>query len=371
MRILHICSARDFGGGERHLVDLCRELQALGHEIFIALRPTNVWESRLDFVPQENFLHVSIRNSFGMFSAKRIGRFINDKQIDIVHAHLGRDYLAASVANRISPRSKLVITRHVLFSMKPFHRLALRNVDAAIAVSSAVKVELTKIFPAEKIHVIHNGLRFFSDVDRKKLGAEFRTLHGIPSDAKLISTVGELKPLKGQREFVLAANEIVKEFPDCRFVVAGVDNTIDKRFRRELRRLVSVFGLENQFLWLDWLDDLTPLHSATDLFISPSHSESFGLALLEAMANGTPVLSTATDGARELIEDEALLVPVGDALGISERAKLLLSDKTRLAEVGRSLSHSATTRFSLERMVTSTERLYSKLVETEHRDGRE
>ena len=361
MRILHICSARDFGGGERHLVDLCRELKARGHEVFVALRPTNVWESRLDFLPQENFLHVSIRNSFGMFSAKRIGRFIADKKIDIVHAHLGRDYLAASVANRISPQSKLVITRHVLFPMKPFHKLALRNVDAVVAVSTAVKKELTKIFPSDKIHVIYNGLRFFSDIDREKLGAEFRELHGIAADAPLIATVGELKPQKGQREFVLAANEIVKTIPDCRFVVAGIDNTLDKRFRRELRRLVSVFGLEHQFLWLDWIDDLTPLFAAADLFISPSQSESFGLAILEAMSNGTAVLSTATDGARELIDDADLLVPVGDAIAIAEKAIDLMSDDDKRRAIGSKLSHSAMNRFSLDRMVDATEQLYTSL----------
>ena len=296
-----------------------------------------------------------------MFSAKRIGRFIADKKIDIVHAHLGRDYLAASVANRISPRSKLVITRHVLFPLKPFHKLALRNVDAAVAVSTAVSSELTKIFPADKVHVIYNGLRFFSEVNREKLGAEFRDLHGIPKEAPLISTVGELKPLKGQREFILAANEIVKEIPDCRFVVAGIDNTLDKRFRRELRRLVSVFGLEHQFLWLDWLDDLTPLLSATDLFISPSHSESFGLATLEAMANGTAVLSTETAGAKEMIDNENLLVPIADAIAIAEKAKQILRDAERRRAIGVQLSNSATTRFSLEQMVNGTETLYSKL----------
>ena len=74
VRVLHISSAKTFGGGERHLVDLCRELTTRGHEVFVALRPTNEWQDRLDFLPPERFLHVSIRNSFGMFSARRIGR---------------------------------------------------------------------------------------------------------------------------------------------------------------------------------------------------------------------------------------------------------------------------------------------------------
>ena len=96
VHILQITSAKTFGGGERHLVDLCRELTKRGHEVYVALRPTSEWQNRLDFLPPENFLHVSIRNSFGMFSAKRIARFADEKGIEIIHAHVARDYLAAT-----------------------------------------------------------------------------------------------------------------------------------------------------------------------------------------------------------------------------------------------------------------------------------
>lgn len=362
VKILHISSARDFGGGERHLVDLCRELSKRGHEIFVALRPTCTWKARLDFLPEENFLTVSIRNSFGMFSAKRIAAFVQHRGIDIVHAHLARDYLAASVANRLASKSKLVLTRHVVFSMKPFHRLALRNVDAAIAVSSVVATELKKIFPPSKIHLIHNGLKFGGSEDRSVSGNEFRKFHSIPLDAPLIGTVGELKPLKGQRDFVIAADQIVKEFPDARFVVAGLDNTIDKRFRRELKRLVAVFGLEHQFLWLDWLDDLTPLLAALDVYIAPSHSESFGLATLEAMSNGVPVVSTATDGAKEMVDDRTLLVQIEDPIAIAEMVVGLLRSPEKARDTAEKLKNSALSRYSLEKMVDRTEALYGKII---------
>ncbi|HMT08322.1 MAG TPA: glycosyltransferase family 4 protein [Pyrinomonadaceae bacterium] len=359
---MHISSARDFGGGERHLVDLCRELVKRGHEVFVALRPTCTWKDRLDLVAEQNFLTVSIRNSFGMFSAKKIGSFVNKHQIDIVHAHLARDYLAASVADRMASRSKLVLTRHVVFPMKPFHKLALRNVDAAIAVSSVVQTELKNIFPPSKIKLIHNGLNFTIANDRQKLGNEFRQFHRIPVDVPLIGTVGELKPLKGQRDLVIAASEIVKKFPDARFVVAGLDHTIDKRFRRELKRLVSVFGLEHQFLWLDWLEDLTPLLSALDVYVAPSHSESFGLATLEAMSNGVPVVSTATDGAKEMIDDHDLLVPIEDPIAISKMVDELLSSSENAREIAERLRSSARSRYSLDTMVDRTESLYNELI---------
>lgn len=364
MRILHISSARTFGGGERHLVDLCRALVERGHEVFVALRPTNEWQARLDFLPQERFLHVSIRNSFGMFSAKKIARFIETQHIDIVHAHVARDYLAASIAARSVKSVKLVLTRHVVFPLKPFHRFALRNVAAAIAVSPMVGKQLEKIFPAEKVRLIPNGIAMtpVQNGNTKLAGESFRDLHNIARDAPLVVTLGELKLLKGQRDLVLAANEVAKLFPDCHFVIAGRDNSLDQRFRRELKRLVRVLGHDKQFLWLDWLDDISPLLAAADLFISPSHSESFGLAILDAMAAGTPVVATATDGARELIADAAALVPIKDPVALAEKICWFLEhaeDRQALGEMQRS---AAREKFSLERMVAATEALYEEIL---------
>lgn len=363
MRILQISSAKTFGGGERHFVDLTRELEARGHEIYAGLRPTNEWQNRLAFLPPERFLHVSIRNSFGMFSARRIASFVQSNKIDIIHAHVARDYVAASVAARSAGDVRLVLTRHVMFPMKSFHRFALRNVDAAIAVSSAVRGQLEKVFPPHKVHLIPNGIAISAgcDADEAASRRDFRTFHSIPDDSPLVTTVGELKVLKGQRDFVLAANEVVKRIPECRFAIAGVDNSIDKKFRRELKRLVRVFGMEENFVWLDWLDGLSPLLAATDLFVSPSHSESFGLAILDAMIAGCPVVSTATGGAIELIPDPKALVPIKDPLSLADAIIWYLQHDVERRELGEMLVGAADERFSLTQMVDATEALYRAL----------
>ena len=363
MRVLHISSAKTFGGGERHFADLTREMSRRGHEVFVALRPTNEWQDRLSFLPPERFLHVSIRNSFGMFSARRIANFAQQNDIDIIHAHVARDYIAASVAAR-SANTRLVLTRHVLFPMKSFHRFALRNVDAAIGVSSAVRDQLERVFPPNKVHVISNGidLAATSVDERRTWGREFREFHSIPMDCPVVSTIGELKVLKGQRDFVLAANEVVKRKPDCRFVVAGVDNTIDKSFRRELRRLARVLGMEENFIWLDWLEDTRPLLAASDIFVSPSHSESFGLAILDAMIAGCPVVATMTGGAIELIPDAKALVPIKDPLSLADTILWYLEHKADRDALASQLMSTSAERFSLTRMVDATEQVYRSLI---------
>lgn len=366
MRILQISSSRTFGGGERHVADLGRGLVERGHEVFAALRPTNEWQHRLGFLPPENIMHVSIRNSFGVLSSMRIADFVKQNKIEIVHAHVARDYIPTSIACLAAKDAKFVLTRHVLFPLKPFNKFALKNLSAAIGVSDAVGSDLKKVFPASKVSIIRNGLNVnvLSDADEARLRLEFREFHQIPLDALVVGTLGELRELKGQRDFVLAAHELAKTIPDAYFIVVGKDNSSDKSFRRELKRLVKVFGLEDRFLWLDWLDDTDSFFAATDLFVSPSHSESFGLAMLEAMAQGKAVVATDTAGARELFGKQASLVKVKDPVELSARIFELLSDEPARAALGSENRHSAGEKFSLKRMVDETEKLYTKLVKS-------
>lgn len=348
------------------MIDLTRELTQRGHEIFVALRPTNEWEERFDFLPPENFLHVSIRNSFGMFSAKRIAKFIREKNIEIVHAHAGRDYIPASVACRIAKIANFVLTRHVLFPLKPFHRFALQNIDKAIAVSSSVEANLQKIFPKEKVVLIPNGIdtKINSEERRKELSQEFRFLHNISFDAKIIGIIGELKVLKGQRDFVLAAQIVAQKFPEAFFVVVGKDNSSNKKFRQELKRLVKIFRLDERFLFLDWVEETAPMFAALDVFVSASHTESFGLAILEAMASSCAIVSTETEGANELLRNNvtALLVPIKNPIELAQAVENLLSDEQNRATLGKNAQTFAQEQFSLSEMIGKTERLYEEVL---------
>ncbi len=365
MRILQISSAKTFGGGERHFVDLCRGLANRGHEIFAALRPTNEWQTRLDFLPPENILHVSLRNSFGVLSAQRIAEFVRERNIEIVHAHAARDYIPASIACRITKNTRFVLTRHVLFPLKPFHRIALSNLSKTIAVSKAVETNLRKTFQSEKIALILNGVDIESrvNVNREKLREEFRFEHDVPFDTLLIGTIGELTILKGQRDFILAANIVAQKFPDVRFVIVGKDNSYKKDFRRELKRLVKIFRLEERFLWLDWVEETAPMLAALDVFVSASHTESFGLAILEAMAGGCAVVSTATEGAKELLDEKTgKFVPVKESVRLAEAVCEFLNDEKMREDFGKNSQSRAMEKFGLEKMIIETEKVYREII---------
>ncbi len=362
MRILQISSAKNFGGGEKHLVDLTKGLIMRGHDLFLAVAPESPILEKLQNFPRENVLEINIKNSVDIFSARKIAKFIREKNIEIVHAHLAKDYLPASLAVRSAPQTKLVFTRHVLFSMKSLQKFFLINVEKVIAVSNAVEANLQKTFPAEKIVMIPNGIEIenWSNVNKKQLGREFRFEHDISFDAQLIGIVGELKLLKGQRDFILAAQIVAQKFPNAHFVIVGKESSYKKDFRRELKRLVKVFNLENRFLFLDWVEETAPLFSALDIFVSASHSESFGLAILEAMASGCAIVAAETPGAKELLENNRTgkLVPVKESLRLAEAIGEFLEDENLRKTYGANAQKQVIEKFGLERMIAETESVY-------------
>jgi glycosyltransferase involved in cell wall biosynthesis len=124
---------------------------------------------------------------------------------------------------------------------------------------------------------------------------------------------------------------------------------------------VSQLDLQKRFHFLGWLDDAEKLLRAMDVFVSASETESFGLAIAEAMAAGSAVVATETEGAREIVEDQrtGLLVPIGNVARIAESIATLLTHPDRRRQIGARAKEAVTTEFSLRRMVDEIEAIYA------------
>ena len=374
MRILQVSSARAFGGGERHFADLACGLAARGHEVFAALSPASPLVGKLGAIPDSNILKLPLRNALDLASAARLARFARENRVEIIHAHVARDYTLAAFAARRSPAARLVITRHVLFPLSRIHRLALSNVSRVVAVSEAVALSLRaqSIFPADKIRVVANGidLRRFDEA-RAEFGRESlrfdysqQLARGIsPRSPLRVGIVGELSKVKGQEVFVRAAALVAERLGDeVEFVIVGEDESRSGEYRARVERLISELGLARQVRLMGLLEDVAGIVASLDVFVSASRSESFGIAMVEAMACGVPVVATATMGAREIVEDgvTGLIVPVEDACALSAAVVSLLEDEARRLALGTRARESARERFDLERMIDATERVYTE-----------
>jgi glycosyltransferase involved in cell wall biosynthesis len=328
LKILQISSAVSFGGGERYVVDLMNNLIARGHDLYVAGRPTSRWLMDAK-VPRERMLPLPFRNAFDVQTARELDRFVRQHGIEIVHAHMARDYSLASYAAR-HRETKFIVTRHVLFKLNPFHRYTLSRAFRVIAVSRAVARQLREqgILREDQIALVHNGI----DVDRFRRARE----ESKRRDSLVVGSLGEFRALKRHDDFVRAAAIVAAKFPEARFVLAGLDTGDSFSVFTQLNRLVVKVGLEERLIFVGWLNHPEKYLSEMDVFVSASETESFGLAMAEAMAAGTPVVATKTEGAQELIEDRktGILVPIGDVERIAEASMELLAILSKRRAMG-------------------------------------
>ena len=365
LRILHISSAQAFGGGERYLVDLVNALAARGHDVFVAVRPDSPLTSELK-LPNHKRIELPLRNALDASSAGRLASFVRKQKIELLHAHMARDYPLAAYATRRNPDAQLIVTRHVLFPLNPLHKFTLARVARVVAVSDAVGRQLSMqgLVPREKITVVHNGIdiaRFDTAMDQFNR-EQFCRRWDLPEKSVLVGSVGALNPLKGHEDFLRAAAQVASIFPAAHFIVAGVDVSAAQINRGNLERLLRTLQLESRVRFIGKMDDVAPLFCALDISVSASHSESFGLAIAEAMATGTPVVATETEGAREIIRDgeTGLLVRIRDVGALAESVTALLNDEERRKRIGKSAREAVSLRFRLDRMVDDTERIYQE-----------
>jgi glycosyltransferase involved in cell wall biosynthesis len=369
LRILHVNSARAFGGGERHVVDLTRGLVARGHDIHVAIAPASPLSDSLKHLPGTHIHALPLRNALDLSSALSLARLARRTGAEIIHAHVARDYpLAAFAALRSGAR--LVITRHVLFPLSRAHRLLLANVSRVIAVSGAVARSLHRqaIFPDARIRVVLNGIdvarfeaareRYDSETARASSEADARD--GVR--ALRIGTVGSLVENKGHDLFLRAAARIVTRVSSpIEFVIVGDEAPArGGEYRERLESLIAMLGLSGRVrLQARWEDTARVLPSF-DLFVSASRSEAFGLVMAEALAAGVPVAATATEGAKEIVEENinGLIVPIDDDEALAAAVSSLIEDDARRAAFAMHARESARRRFGLERMVGETECVY-------------
>jgi len=364
MKILQICSARQLGGGEKHLADLANGLALRGHDVFVALAPLSPLLAELSAVPKDNIVELRMRNSLNVASALKLAQLVRAHQIEIIHAHVARDYpLAAFVSRRAGAR--LVLTRHVLFPMSGIHRLTLRRTARVIAVSQAVAAALRdqRIFAPDTIVLIHNGI----DVDRFAQGREPAGNREQSSNRLCVGMVGHLAPIKGQEDFIRTAAIVCGLRDDVDFIIAGADKSSGGENRRNLERLIEDLDLAQRVRLKGWIDDVVQLLPTLDLFVSPSRSEPFGLSIIEAMAAGTPVIATMSEGALEIIEDEKTgrLVPIGDVAAMAKAISELLSDPAQRRSLSANAGRVVREQFSLERMIEATEEIYRQALKNQ------
>ena len=368
MKILQVCSADDFGGGERHVADLTRALIERGHEVHLAVRPNSPLREVL-MATRVHWHELGLRNALDVMSAWQLAETIKRERIEVLHVHVARDYIFSGIAARmVKPEQpvRFFLTRHHFNPIKanPVYAWTIGEVSRFIAVSASVEARLNDAFPqlAERTVVIPNWV----DLRRVgKLSKEVaRGLMGLKR-SWVVGLVGQITPLKRQDLFISAAAQLIRErnWLDVDFVIIGAPGTneADQAYAAQLREQVEALGVQAQVRFTGYINELPMRLQAFDVVVVPSDNEAFSLALVEAMAAGCAVVASRVGGMAEIVEDEqtGLLIEPDDEWALETAISRLLLDRAMRVKFGEAARTSVMERFEREHIIDRIEQLYA------------
>lgn len=300
--------------------------------------------------------------------ARQIRRFVRQEKVSIVHTFFETSDLWAGPIAKLSGCPVLVSSRRdlgILRSRK--HSIGYRVLrglyDSVLTVSPQVRefcIQQDGLDPS-RVQTLFNGLEIETVVK-----AESRTVMrkemNIPEQVPVITTVGNIRRVKGVDVLVEAAARVCRRHPNALFLVVGRKSEED--YCRELENRIACLGLTANFRLLGSREDVFSILRMSDIFCLPSRSEGFSNALLEAMACKLPCVATDLGGNREvLIQGETgLLVPSEDCEELASALTRLLSNRGLAANMGLRGEKVVQSRFTAEVMMNNLVSVYQGLL---------
>jgi len=271
LRILHVLFSSKIAGSERYCADLANGQADLGHEVHVA---GNYGAPITSLLSKDVIFH-GLRSPF--LRGMKLRRLITGAAIEIGHAHLGPACRAlASAPDHVTK----IATLHVGFKERQHARL-----DGVICVNST---QITRLGGyAGHAQVISNWL----PANTNDSALDLRSRLGLRPGIKIIGAVGRLHPSKG---FDMLVSAFRKSAPDDAVLVIVGEGS----HRAALAKMAAG---DSRIHLPGHCDNVTGFLGCLDVFVSPSREETFGLAILEAMREGLPVITTATEGPSEYL----------------------------------------------------------------------
>jgi glycosyltransferase involved in cell wall biosynthesis len=261
----------------------------------------------------------------------QLHRTLLEQEYDAVIAHRYHPCkITAQACRGIAVKRKIAVFHGLenfkRLRRKVFARLFLRRWQIA-GVSQAVARDLLQSgagFESDQVHVVSNGLDVKASKAAQISRQEARSRLGLPPEEFIIGTIGRLSDSKNQDGLIEAYARIVAKLPPSRLVIIG-----EGRRRKVLASLVARHGLRDRVLLMGFVPYAQRYLKAFDLFVFPSRSEAFGLALLEAMIACVPAIVSNVGGIRELVGDYPFMVRPDDIPTLALQMSTMATKSTR------------------------------------------
>jgi L-malate glycosyltransferase len=354
---------KTLGGGERIVLRLATLLPQYGYRASILTFSAHPESPGLLSPPCPIFV-LPLHRTYDLTALKAsldLKRFLTEQRIQIVQTFFESSDLWGGLVTKATSSAKLIWSRRDMGILRDRkHSVAYRlmsNVpDRVFAVSEQVRQHCIEVdgIDSSRVLTIYNGLDL-SDWDRITQSAK---RPGQP----MITTVGNIRRVKGHDIFIRSAAEALSQFPDATFSIAG--EVLEPDYFAELQALVGELNLSGRFHFSGGITNLREHLAAADIFVLPSRSEGFSNAIVEAMAASLPVVATDVGGNAEAVQDgvSGIIVPSEDVAALSAAILHLLSDAPKARQMGLEGKRLASERFTTDAMMTQITSVYSSLL---------
>nr|WP_322625287.1 N-acetyl-alpha-D-glucosaminyl L-malate synthase BshA [uncultured Flavobacterium sp.] len=370
MKIAIVCYPT-FGGSGVVATELGLELARRGHEIHfityrqpvrLALMNPNLHYHEVH-VPEYPLFHYQ---PYELALSSKLVDMVKEHGIELLHVHYAiphayAGYMAKKMLKEQGIRIPMVTTLHgtdiTLVGNHPFYKPAvsfsINHSDVVTSVSQSLKDDTYRLFDIKReIYVIPNFIEV-NDNKSSELPCKRSALAG--DGQRIITHISNFREVKRIPDVVKIFNEIQKKVP-AKLLMVG-----DGPEREPAEKLVEQLGISDKVVFFGNSNEINEILCLTDLFLLPSQTESFGLAALEAMAAGVPVISSNAGGLSEVNRSgiSGYLGDVGDVEYMAEKALYILSDDNRLATFKRNALENAR-EFDIQKIMPMYENIYRR-----------
>ncbi len=373
MKIAIVCYPT-FGGSGVVATELGLYLSKKGHEIHFITYKQPVRIQNLTPLLHFHEVHVPTYDLFKyqpyeLALSSKIVDVVKKFQIDLLHVHYAiphayAAYMGKKMLEDEGIKIPMITTLHgtdiTLVGSHPFYKKAVQfsinHSEYVTAVSQSLKEDTERLFDiTSNIQVIPN----FIDRDKinfKNVPCEKGQI--APDDQLIITHISNFRPLKRILD-ILKTFKKVSEKLNVKLLMVG-----DGPEKERAMRYCRAQSMEDSVLFLGRSNQIDEILCFSDLFLLPSEQESFGLAALEAMVHGVPVVCSDVGGLPEVIEEgvSGYLCPLGDVDAMANRAIHILEDPERHKRFKRQ-AHESSKKFDIDKVITHYESLYQKAKE--------
>ncbi|MCR2045373.1 glycosyltransferase [Anaerosalibacter massiliensis] len=362
MKVLHVITSLGSGGAEILIKESLPIMKSKGidTDLLVLSSKNNILEDELKS-KGINVYKTGVDKIYSPKQAFKIREYIN--KYDIVHTHLVQGQYWTAFAKMLSnSKTPLVTTEHSTSNNRRKHKLfkisdkiVYNKHNKIICISKAANENLVEWMPSikSKVTTIYNGINLgkFEDISaysRKELLKEVEN----PKDLNLILMVGRLSKPKDHKTLIRALQRLPEKF---HLIFIGTGSLED-----DLISLSKELGLSHRVHFLGYRNDINRIMKTVDIYVQSSYWEGFGIAALEAMASGIPVIASDVPGLSEVVKGGGVLFPKGDFNFLANIIEEICISEKRYTDIAKRCKLKSE-KFSIEEMINQYINIYIDL----------